>query len=626
PDQLAFALREDDFLYLKLGNLKPACAPVRYQPSDDTTREREAAIARQVQATFPVGQEPVEPLFDFVRQLSAPPEPSATARPVSKLSPRYCYSYFALYGDPLLDPQADPFPDGFLARLAAEGVNGVWLQCLLANLSPFLWDASVSARYEERRKGLRSLIDRAARQGVKLYLYLNEPRARTLDFFTSRPELKGVREGDHAALCTSAPEVRQYLRDAIESLCRAVPGIGGFFTISASENLTNCWSHHRGQDCPRCRERGPAKVITDLHGALQEGIQAAGGGPRLTAWDWGWADAWSTSVIEALPDGVSLQSVSEWDVPIERGGIASNVGEYSLSAIGPGPRAKRHWAAARKRGLPILAKIQAGNTWELASVPFIPAVAQAWQHGRNLRAEKVDGLMLGWTLGGHPSPNLEAAIAGLEGDDLETVARRRHGDALAATVAAAWQGYGRAFREFPYHAGCVYNAPWQMGPANPLSASPTGYAGTMVGLPYDDLDRWRAVYPWEVWCEQLEKVAEGFQATTARLRAALGDRAVSRGLQDELRFAEACAIHWRSAATQARWVQLRNQHQADSPRARELLRSEIAHARRLHALQSEDCRIGFEASNHYFYVPLDLVEKVINCRWLLDPLKARPAP
>ena len=32
-------------------------------------------------------------------------------------------------------------------------------------------------------------------------------------------------------------------------------------------------------------------------------------------------------------------SVSEWDKPIERGGIKTKVGEYSISAVGPGPRA-----------------------------------------------------------------------------------------------------------------------------------------------------------------------------------------------------------------------------------------------------------------------------------------------
>jgi hypothetical protein len=30
--------------------------------------------------------------------------------------------------------------------------------------------------------------------------------------------------------------------------------------------------------------------------------------------------------------------------------------------------------------------------------------------------------------------------------------------------------------------------------------------------------------------------------------------------------------------------------------------------------------IGFEASNQYFYVPLDLAEKAINCQWIADSL------
>jgi hypothetical protein len=285
-------------------------------------------------------------------------------------------------------------------------------------------------------------------------------------------------------------------------------------------------------------------------------------------------------------------------------------GEYSLSALGPGPRARRHWAAARRRGLPVLAKVQVGNTWELAAVPFIPAVEQAWAQGRNLREEKISGLMLGWTLGGHPSPNLEAAIAGLEGRELEEVARRRHGARHADCALEAWRGYSRAFREFPFHVGCVYHAPWQMGPANPLWSEPTGYASTMVGLPYDDVTRWRSIYPAEVWCAQLEKVADGFDATTARLRTEAGDNP-PESLREELRFAEACAIHWRSAANQARWIALRDASEPDPRGMRALLRAEIELARRQHRLQSVDSRIGFEASNHYFYVPLDLVEKVV---------------
>ena len=51
---------------------------------------------------------------------------------------------------------------------------------------------------------------------------------------------------------------------------------------------------------------------------------------------------------------------------------------------------------------------------------------------------------------------------------------------------------------------------------------------------------------------------------------------------------------------------------------RRLVTSEMALARELFTLARRDSRIGFEASNHYFYLPLDLVEKVINCRWILQ--------
>ena len=76
-------------------------------------------------------------------------------------------------------------------------------------------------------------------------------------------------------------------------------------------------------------------------------------------------------------------SVSEWRLPVERGGIKSEVGEYSISAIGPGPRAQRHWQMARERGLETIAKIQAGNTWELSAVPYIPALENVARHGEN---------------------------------------------------------------------------------------------------------------------------------------------------------------------------------------------------------------------------------------------------
>ncbi len=633
-EQMAFVLREDDFLFHKLGQLKPRCEPLLYAAPSAETAQRAAAIAAVVRENFPVtASGEGEPLFGFVEELSRPPEQAAT--PVrSAFAPRFCYSYFALYGDPLLEKEADPYPDGYLARMAAAGVDGVWLQAVLHKLAPFPWDARISARHEERLANLKALVARARRHGIGVYLYLNEPRAMPLAFYESRPQMKGVIEGDFAALCTSDADVQKFLTNSVAIICRAVPDLAGFFTISGSENLTNCWSHRKGDKCPRCGKRAPADVIAEVHACFREGIRQAGSQTRLIAWDWGWSDDWVPGIVEKLPGDVALMSVSEWSTPIKRGGVDSIVGEYSISAVGPGPRATRHWALARKRGLKALAKIQAGCTWELSSVPYIPAVANVAQHAANLRAAGVDGLMLGWSLGGYPSPNLEvvAEVGGGKAPDeaLNAVAQRRFGTALAPLVVRAWREFSVAFSEFPFHIGVVYNAPQQYGPANLLWAEATGYKRTMVGFPYDDLDGWRAVYPPDIFAAQFEKISAGFEQAIAKLKTEsaklAGGAGVQRALARELGVAEAAAIIFRSTANQVRFVMARRAlaaakttegRQQPLAELERVLKEEVALAQRLHAIQSGDSRIGFEASNHYFFVPQDLVEKVVNCRDLL---------
>ena len=102
-------------------------------------------------------------------------------------------------------------------------------------------------------------------------------------------------------------------------------------------------------------------------------------------------------------------SVSEWSLPIERGGIRNTVGEYSLSAPGPGPRATAHWKLARERGLKTAAKLQINNTWELSAIPWLPVLDLVAEHCAGLAKQKIDGVMLSWSLGGYPSPNLLVA-------------------------------------------------------------------------------------------------------------------------------------------------------------------------------------------------------------------------
>lgn len=606
-EELAYTLREDDFFFVKLGLLKPKCEALKWSAPSPEEEKKAEEIRQLVREHFPEGTDHGERLFAFVDELSSAPRNTPKAPRTDAL--RLGYSYFALYGDPLLDSKLDPYPNGYLERLAAAGVNAVWLQGVLGRLAPLPW--APEENIQRRREGLRKLTARAARHGIQIFLYLNEPRALPVnsDVFRKHPEWRGVAEGEWAAVCTTPKEVRDALREAVAEVCRAAPDLGGFFSISASENLTSCWSHYQGANCPRCKNRSPAEVIAEVNATFYEGIRAAGGKQRMNVWDWGWQDAWAAEAIAKLPDGVSLQSVSEWSLPIERGGVKTVIGEYSLSSIGPGPRALKHWEIAKKRGLRVVAKIQTGNSWELSSVPYLPVVENVARHVEGIRKAGVEDLMLGWTLGGHPSPSMEAIAEITAGGTIESLAKRRFG-VEAPAVVAFWRECSAAFREFPFHDSTVYNAPQQMGPANPLWRKATGYAATMVGIPYDDLDAWRGAYPPDIFAAQLEKVANGFEAATATLRASV--KKPSADLREQMIFAEAAAIHFASAAQQTRFVAARRANNREQMRRAAEMEAKLA--KRLHTLQTMDSRIGFEASNQYFYTPLDLAEKVINCR------------
>lgn len=610
PEKLAFTLQEDDFLYIKLGSHKPKCPPVRWQEPDAAAQKRAAELAMIVKDSFPKKQ---EPLFAFVKALEKPIKPRPNSKP-NPFSPRFCYSYHALYGDPLLEKEADPYPDGYLARLAASGVDGVWMQAVLSNLAPNPWNPAASAHYEERLAGLRKLTERAKKHGIGVWLYCNEPRTLPVAAFAKAPDVKGITVGEHATLCTAVPAVRQYLTDAIASVCAAVPELAGFFSITYSENQTHCWSHGGGAKCPRCASRGTVASLTDVNTAIHSGLAKAGGKQKLIVWDWAWPDSVVADAILKLPRDVLFMSVSEWDLPIRRGGVAATVGEYSLSAVGPGPRATRHWALAKARGIKTVAKIQAANSWELSAVPYVPAVANTAKHAVRLRAAQVDGLMLGWTLGGYPSPNLEVVAEigqGARADEaLQRVARRWFGARDAAQVVAAWTAVSTAYEEFPFHIQTIYNAPFQHGPANLLWEKPTGYRATMVGFGYDDLSTWRAVYPPEVFIAQLRKVADGFQRGAGSLLSSSNPT-----VRTEAHLMEVVAIHFASVANQARFVQIRGARSAERT---EILDDEVALTRRLLALQAQDARIGFEASNQYYYVEMDLLEKLANLAYLRE--------
>ncbi|MHB9137803.1 MAG: hypothetical protein ACYC4Q_00195 [Victivallaceae bacterium] len=616
PDELAYVLKEDDFLWHKLGDMKPETSPVHYAPLTAEETRQTAALQEIISKYCPDGQTAQDRPFEFLKRYGRNAKINAASEEHRSVL-HMAYSYSAVYGDPLLNEKLDPYPDGLLADYAATGINAVWLQGTLYTLTPWLGESKCSDGWQTRLDNLKKLCIRAGEYGIKVYLYLNEPRSMPPDFFETHANWRGVRARDGLSftLCTSKAPVLNALKDGISELFRKVPELGGLFTITMSENLTNCCS--RPQDveipCSLCSTRGPATIVAELNQALAEGAHRIKPDADVIASTWGWAPEWDERAVELLPKDVKLMCVSETALPTDAMGIPGSVIDYSISKVGPGPIALKLWKKAADLGVRTVAKVQLNNTWECSAVPYIPVPGLVERHLRNLEAAGVKDLMLNWTLGGYPGGNLELLRL-----PKEKLAVKKYGIEAAGLVLKAWDCFGRAFEEFPLNdTAQLYTAPQNFGPMNLLFEKPTGYTATMVGFPYDDLETWRGnYYPEDIFEEQFRKLSVGWADGMEQLKQA--QRIINHGnaaaLADLMNVAEAVYCHFRSTYLQIRFVRMRNSD--DKKAVFSILDEEIELARRLIEVVMHDSRIGFEASNHYYYTVSDLKEKILNCEFI----------
>lgn len=541
--------------------------------------------------------------------------------------PRYLYSYFALYGDPLMETDIDPFPDGYLDKLSRAGINGVWMQCVLNNMAPSQSFPEFGKGSGKRLASLNKLAERARRSGLKVYLYLNEPRAMKPEFFERHPEIKGAESRGLYAMCTTPPITRDWISDSLAHIFTSVPDLGGVFSITMSENLTNCFSKFHPETCPRCSKRNSWDVVGEVIEAIRTGVRRGSKTAEVIEWDWGWPEDMCRNLIPKLPRDTRLLSVSEWSIPIDRGGVKATVGEYSISVVGPGPRATANWQLAKRAGVPYMAKTQFNNTWEISAVPYVPAANLVARHCANLVKSGIGGIQASWTLGGYPSPNLQVAkefyfepVVSPE-QALSRTATRRYGHAARDLALRAWAGFSEAFELYPYGVA-IYEIPTQHGPANLLRAKPTGVKSSMILFPQDDYKAWSGKYPPEVVLREFSRMAKRWQEALADFRKAMAIAAASgkESAAEDLAIAETCWIHFQSTANQIEFYILRDgePNEGRRRRMRELAIDEAELARQLYPIAKRHSVIAYEASNHYYYRPADLLEKIVNCQYLLD--------
>jgi hypothetical protein len=220
--ELQFRLIEDDFLYVKLGNLKPSCEKLTYKEPSPETRAQAKRISEILRQELKEDSTTIdEERFEFINRLKdvSPNISIPETADDSEFELRYISSYFASFGEPLLDPEIESCPEGLLQRLSATGVNGVWIHTVLRTLAPPTEDFPEFGQDHERRiQGLNKLVQRAKKYGIGIYLYSNEPRALAVEFFNKpgRENMKGVTGGHIATMCSSDPRVRKWLTESYE--------------------------------------------------------------------------------------------------------------------------------------------------------------------------------------------------------------------------------------------------------------------------------------------------------------------------------------------------------------------------------------------------------------------------
>ena len=146
------------------------------------------------------------------------------------------------YGDEI-ENCLQTYPEDYLREIAEEGYNGIWLRVLLREIVSSTPFPEFGNKGKEQLTALNKLVAKAGCFGIKVYLYLCEPRGfRAKDlFWQHHPEVKGQpvtfhasgSDGIYFALCSSTAAVREYLEES------------SFKSLQARPRLRRCFPDYR---------------------------------------------------------------------------------------------------------------------------------------------------------------------------------------------------------------------------------------------------------------------------------------------------------------------------------------------------------------------------------------------
>ncbi len=490
------------------------------------------------------------------------------------------------------------YDDAELQRVARQGFNGIWVHGILRHLVSVCPFPELGDNAGIQQVALERLIARAARHGLKVWLYLQPPRAVPVSwshFWEKHPEVGGEEmevpgspgepDACFRSLCTSTQPVKDWIYHASAELAATFPEMGGVILITSSEFPSHCYTHRTRYEptdwcptisCPRCANREPEEVTAEVVTLVHAGIASKSETMEVIAWNWSWAwrgDSYE-QVIARLPQEVILMA------DYERGGFrdlpgrkAFLVDEYSLGYSGPSERFQRCALAARARGMRVMAKLQLGTTHELASVVSLPIIGSLYDKAVALVKDEATGFMGCWNFGNYPSTNTVAFMEFLRqgtGADKEAVlehfARERFPGCSPGLTRRAWELFETAMLYFPFTIAFLYHGAHPYTLAYHEIYHPTDLSGKPAGRSWlgdnrgDDLSNsyllHHTQFNLDEIIDRLGHLAALWQHGVALLTEALAGVQTEEARQ-ELGNAVICGAIWKSTERTYRIFRLR---------------------------------------------------------------------
>lgn len=398
--------------------------------------------------------------------------------------------------DELMD-DVDYYPDNYLNRLAHEGVNGLWLTVEFRDLVSTRFTPENGKDAVRRLKKLKQTVEKCLRYGIKTYIFCIEPRAWASDdpILESFPVLAGH---NGSLFCPSSMEADEYLYESVNKIFKTVPELGGIINITHGERATTCLSavssfnDHTGRiNCPRCRHKEPWEILYASLSAMQRGMHDVNPDAELISWlympqpqrfhpgDVYKLGEWVYDIPAHTPKGVVLQFNFESGVEVEVFGKKMVGGDYWISKPGPSDRFEDIANIARENGTRMSAKIQTGNSHEVATVPFVPVPSLLHAKFSAMQNLGVTHTMLCWYFGNYPGLMNKSAgilsmndIADNDEDFMHQLASIYWKKEDVPDVVEAWRLFSKGYENYPLTNHFQYYGPMHDGPVWPLLLKP----------------------------------------------------------------------------------------------------------------------------------------------------------